>query len=76
MAHALGFARAPRGDVREGGRWHAWETVGVVAIGLAAFAFSIYVVYLLEIVKLANPRVKRRERELPAEGKREERRTA
>ncbi|HEU0335372.1 MAG TPA: MraY family glycosyltransferase [Gaiellaceae bacterium] len=61
---------------REGGRWHAWETVGVAAIGLAAFAFSVYVVYLLEIVKLANPRVKRRERELPAEGKREERRTA
>ena len=32
-------------------------------IGLFAVAFSIYVVYLLEIVKLANPRVRRRERD-------------
>ena len=39
------------------------ETLVVVAIGLFAIAFSIYVVYLLEIVKLANPRVRRRERE-------------
>ena len=35
----------------------------MLAIGLFAVAFSIYVVYLLEIVKLANPRVRRRERE-------------
>ena len=35
----------------------------MLAIGLFAIAFSIYVVYLLEIVKLANPRVRRRERE-------------
>jgi H+/Cl- antiporter ClcA len=48
---------------RDGGDWHLWETLVVLAIGLFAIAFSIYVVYLLEIVKLANPRVRRRERE-------------
>jgi UDP-GlcNAc:undecaprenyl-phosphate GlcNAc-1-phosphate transferase len=48
---------------REGGIWHAWETIAVVAIALAALAFSVYVVYLLEIVKLANPRVRRRRAE-------------
>jgi UDP-GlcNAc:undecaprenyl-phosphate GlcNAc-1-phosphate transferase len=45
---------------REGGRWHVWETVAVVAIALGAVAFSVYVVYLLEIVKLASPRARRR----------------
>jgi UDP-GlcNAc:undecaprenyl-phosphate GlcNAc-1-phosphate transferase len=45
---------------REGGEWHVWETVAVVAIAFGALAFSVYVVYLLEIVKLANPRVRRR----------------
>jgi len=48
---------------REGGDWHPLETVIVLAIGLAAVVFSIYVVYLLEIVKLMNPRIRRRERE-------------
>jgi UDP-GlcNAc:undecaprenyl-phosphate GlcNAc-1-phosphate transferase len=48
---------------REGGDWHPLETLVVLVIGLFAIAFSIYVVYLLEIVKLANPRVRRRERE-------------
>src|SRR5918995_3580276 len=46
---------------RDGGDWHLWETLVVIAIGLFAIAFSVYVVYLLEIVKLANPRVRRRE---------------
>src|SRR5918995_1153240 len=49
---------------REGGEWHVWETLAVVGIALFALAFSVYVVYLLEIVKLANPRIRRREREL------------
>ena len=40
-----------------------WETLAVLAIGLFALAFSVYVVYLLEIVKLRNPRIRRRERE-------------
>ena len=48
---------------REGGEWHPLETAVVLVIGLFAVAFSIYVVYLLEIVKLMNPRVRRRERE-------------
>ena len=47
---------------REGGRWHPWETVGVAVIALSALAFSVFIVYLLEIVKLANPRIRRRER--------------
>ncbi len=48
---------------RAGGEWHLWETLAVVGIALFALAFSVYVVYLLEIVKLANPRIRRRERE-------------
>jgi UDP-GlcNAc:undecaprenyl-phosphate GlcNAc-1-phosphate transferase len=48
---------------REGGEWHPLETLLVAAIALAAIVFSIYVVYLLEIVKLMNPRARRRERE-------------
>jgi UDP-GlcNAc:undecaprenyl-phosphate/decaprenyl-phosphate GlcNAc-1-phosphate transferase len=46
---------------REGGVWHLWETLAVLALGLVALAFSVYVIYLLEIVKLANPRVRRRD---------------
>ena len=34
--------------------------VAVVAIALGALAFSVYIVYLLEIVKLGNPRIRRR----------------
>ncbi len=48
---------------REGGDWHPWESILVLGIGLFAVAFSVYVVYLLEIVKLMNPRIRRRERE-------------
>ena len=57
---------------REGGEWHLWETVAVAAIALAALAFSVYIVYLLEIVKLGNPRVRRRvaERERTSAGAR------
>jgi UDP-GlcNAc:undecaprenyl-phosphate GlcNAc-1-phosphate transferase len=46
---------------RAGGEWHLWETIAAVAIAVAALGFSLYVVYLLEIVKLANPRVRRTE---------------
>jgi UDP-GlcNAc:undecaprenyl-phosphate/decaprenyl-phosphate GlcNAc-1-phosphate transferase len=53
---------------REGGDWHPLETL--LVIGVFAIAFSIYVVYLLEIVKLANPRVRRREREQAETGER------
>jgi UDP-GlcNAc:undecaprenyl-phosphate GlcNAc-1-phosphate transferase len=39
------------------------------AIALAAVAASVYIVYLLEIVKLMNPRIRRREQEARAERK-------
>jgi UDP-GlcNAc:undecaprenyl-phosphate/decaprenyl-phosphate GlcNAc-1-phosphate transferase len=44
---------------RAGGVWHPWETAAAAVIGLVAVAFSVYVVYLLEIVKLVTPRVRR-----------------
>ena len=43
------------------GEWHLWRTVFSGALGVLALAASVYMVYLLEIVKLANPRVRRRE---------------
>src|SRR5205823_1188277 len=55
---------------REGGYWHLWGTIAVAAIELFALAYSVFIVYLLEIVKLANPRIRRRERE-EAETRRE-----
>ena len=45
------------------GHWHLWRTLAAGALGLLALAASVYMVYLLEIVKLANPRVRRREEE-------------
>jgi UDP-GlcNAc:undecaprenyl-phosphate GlcNAc-1-phosphate transferase len=48
---------------RPGGEWQLGEALAVAAIALFALAFSVYVVYLLEIVKLANPRVRRRDQE-------------
>jgi len=43
------------------GHWSA-TNLGIDALaGLGAIAFSLYVVYLLEIVKLASPRARRRE---------------
>jgi UDP-GlcNAc:undecaprenyl-phosphate GlcNAc-1-phosphate transferase len=56
---------------RESGEWHLWPTVLAAAIGLLAVGASVYIVYLLEIVKLANPRLRRRE-----EAVRQQRRTA
>ncbi|HEY3551194.1 MAG TPA: MraY family glycosyltransferase [Gaiellaceae bacterium] len=44
---------------RAHGVWHAWWTLLAGAIGLAAVLFSVYVVYVLEIVKLGN-RIQRR----------------
>ena len=54
------------------GVWHTGPTVAIAAIGALALAASIYMVYLLEIVKLANPRIRRRE----AEAREAERRSA
>jgi UDP-GlcNAc:undecaprenyl-phosphate GlcNAc-1-phosphate transferase len=62
-AAALGTRFIP---FREDGQWHAWPTVGAAALGVLAIAASVYMVYLLEIVKLANPRVRRRRREQEA----------
>src|SRR5438105_6168491 len=43
------------------GEWHLWRTVASAALGVVALAASIYMVYLLEIVKLASLRVRRRQ---------------
>jgi len=59
-AAALGTRFIP---FREGGHWHTGPTIAAASLGLLAVAASIYMVYLLEIVKLANPRVRRRRRE-------------
>jgi UDP-GlcNAc:undecaprenyl-phosphate GlcNAc-1-phosphate transferase len=45
---------------RAHGVWHLWPTVAAGAIALLALAFSIYVVYVLEIVKIGNPISRRR----------------
>jgi len=42
------------------GIWHLWPTLEAGAIGLVAVGISIYVVYVLEIVKIANPYQRRR----------------
>src|SRR5436190_3118116 len=43
------------------GDWRPWAIAVDATIGLAALAMSLYIVYLLEIVKLANPIMRRRE---------------
>ena len=43
------------------GEWRPWAIAVDAVIGLAALAASVYIVYLLEIVKLANPIMRRRE---------------
>ena len=45
------------------GDWQTGPTIAVACIGASALAASIYMVYLLEIVKLANPRIRRRGQE-------------
>jgi UDP-GlcNAc:undecaprenyl-phosphate/decaprenyl-phosphate GlcNAc-1-phosphate transferase len=52
------------------GVWHVWPTVAVASIGAIALGASVYMVYLLEIVKLANPRIRRREQEARAAAER------
>ena len=54
---------------RPHGDWQLWPTLGVLGIGLVAVAASVYIVYLLEIVKLMNPRIRRREEAARAERK-------
>src|ERR1700756_3930485 len=50
---------------RAHGVWHPWWTVLAAAIGFAAVLFSVYVVYVLEIVKLGNRIQKRRKPDDP-----------
>src|SRR3954454_10244589 len=45
---------------RAHGVWHPWWTALAAAFALVSVLFSVYVVYVLEIVKLANPIQKRR----------------
>jgi UDP-GlcNAc:undecaprenyl-phosphate GlcNAc-1-phosphate transferase len=61
---------------REGGHWHPWGTVAVAMLAAAALASSVYIVYLLEIVKLANPRIRRRDAESDAQERPSARRSA
>jgi UDP-GlcNAc:undecaprenyl-phosphate GlcNAc-1-phosphate transferase len=58
----------PRGD------WDISNAILAGGVGLLALAASIYIAYLLEIVKLANPRIRRREEQ--ARREREERQSA
>jgi len=48
------------------GHWDASNIAFDVLAGTAAIAFSLYVVYVLEIVKLASPRARRRDAERTA----------
>jgi UDP-GlcNAc:undecaprenyl-phosphate GlcNAc-1-phosphate transferase len=50
---------------RANGVWHLWPTVAVGGIGLVTLGFSVYVVYVLEIVKIANPIQRRRDQSDP-----------
>jgi UDP-GlcNAc:undecaprenyl-phosphate GlcNAc-1-phosphate transferase len=49
---------------RAHGVWHTWPTLAAASIALVAVGFSVYVVYVLEIVKVANPYHRRRDEEL------------
>ncbi len=71
-AAALGTRFIP---FREHGHWHTGSTIAAAGLGVLAIAASVYVVYLLEIVKLANPRIRKREAEAREQRERE-RRTA
>ena len=50
---------------RAHGVWHPWWTVVAAGFGLLAVLFSVYVVYVLEIVKLGNPIQRRRRADDP-----------
>jgi UDP-GlcNAc:undecaprenyl-phosphate GlcNAc-1-phosphate transferase len=55
---------------RPHGNWDASNTAIAGAVAVAALAASVYIAYLLEIIKLANPRIRRREEEARAEARR------
>ena len=49
------------------GRWQLWPSIADALIGLAVIAASAYIVYVLEIVKVASPRAHRRAKALERE---------
>ncbi len=55
------------------GHWQLWPSLADAAIGLSVVAASAYIVYVLEIVKVASPRARRRARR---EARLDERRSA
>ena len=52
---------------RAHGEWHLWPTLAAATIGLVAVAFSVWVIYLLELVKLTWIRARRGQAEAPLE---------
>src|SRR5439155_1561504 len=46
---------------RPHGVWRLWPTLVDSAVGVGAIGATVYIVYLLEIVKLGNPAIRRRE---------------
>ncbi len=42
------------------GEWHLWRTVITASVGIVAVAASLYIVYVLELVKLTSLRARRR----------------
>src|SRR5919204_569251 len=44
------------------GEWHPWRTPNTAGVGLVALPASLYIVYVLEIVKLTSLRPRRREK--------------
>jgi UDP-GlcNAc:undecaprenyl-phosphate/decaprenyl-phosphate GlcNAc-1-phosphate transferase len=43
------------------GEWHVWRTLITAGVGVIALAASLYIVYILELVKVASLRGRRRE---------------
>ena len=55
---------------RPRGEWDVSNTLIAGGVALLALAASIYIAYLLEIIKLANPRIRRRDEQAHGEGQR------
>jgi len=55
---------------RPRGNWDVSNAVVAGLIAVAALAVSVYIAYLLEIIKLANPRIRRREEQARREAER------
>jgi hypothetical protein len=55
---------------RPRGEWDASNAVIAGGVAILALAASVYIAYLLEIVKLANPRIRRREEQAREDARR------